>query len=183
MFLKYLYLSLLLTIFCFSGAVLQAQTLPVCTNLKVTTLPAPGDYGGEGAFSVTRQTVANPEPNTPAPVSVYLPSNATAQTRVPVIFFAHGYGGTDYQYYDALLRQIASNGYAVVFTPYTANIFSNHPTRYQQMWAGFQAAVAQYASILDTTRVGFAGHSYGAGAVPELARRGVAAGWERTVCF
>lgn len=174
---KYFAFIIFLVILCLPRSFAQAQTLPICTNLKVTTLPAPGDYGRMGAFSVIRQTVANPEPNTPAPVSVYLPSNATANTRVPVIFFAHGFGGTDYQYYDALLRQLASSGYAVVFTPYTPNIFSNHPTRYQQMWAGFQAAVAQFGNVIDTTRVGFAGHSYGAGAVPELARRGVAAGW------
>jgi surfactin synthase thioesterase subunit len=150
---------------------------PLCGALKVTTLPAPGDYGGAGQFAVSRQTIANPEPNTPAPVSVYLPSNATAQNRVPVVFFAHGFGGTEFLYYDALLQQLASNGYAVVFAPYTSSILVNHPTRYQQMWAGFQIAVQQFGDVFDTTRVGFAGHSYGAGALPELARRGVAAGW------
>jgi hypothetical protein len=30
---------------------------------------------------------------------------------------------------------------------------------------------------MDTTRIGFAGHSYGAGATPEMARRGLAQGW------
>ncbi|MDQ4120148.1 MAG: hypothetical protein M3209_01610 [Acidobacteriota bacterium] len=171
---KYLFSLLCLTFLFVSNAAAQ---IPACTNLKVTTLPARGDYGSEGQFAVTRQSINNPEPNAPAPVSVYLPENASAKTRVGVVFFAHGFGGTDFQYYDALSRQIASNGYAVVFAPYTSNLLTSNMARYQQMWAGFQAAAQQFGSILDTTRVGFAGHSYGAGAVPELARRAVAAGW------
>jgi len=42
---------------------------------------------------------------------------------------------------------------------------------------GFLIAVQQNAAIMDTTRIGFAGHSYGAGATPEMARRGAAQGW------
>ena len=85
-----LFFSALFALCLFTFA--QAQ-IPVCTNLKVTTLPANGDYGGMEQFSVSRQTVANPEPGTPAPVSVFLPTNATATNRLPVIFFAHGFGG------------------------------------------------------------------------------------------
>ena len=173
---KNLFSLLILSFLLFFVSAIKAQ-IPLCTNLKVTTLPARGDYGSDGQYAVTLQSIANPKANAPAPVSVYLPSNASTQTRVPVIFFAHGFGGTDFQYYDALSRQLASNGYAVVFAPYTANLLTSNTARYQQMWAGFQAAVQQFGNVLDTTRVGFAGHSYGAGAVPELARRGVAAGW------
>ena len=154
----------------------NAQILP-CGQFKVTTLPLAGEYGGHGSFSVSRQAIQHPDPNVPGPVSVYVPENATVTNRVPVIFFAHGFGGTSYSYYDGLLQQMASNGYIVVFAPYTANLFASHPTRYQQMWSGFQLAVQQYGNLMDTSRAGFAGHSYGAGAVPELTRRGVAAGW------
>ena len=136
-----------------------------------------GEYGGPGPHAVARQTIDHPDPAVPADVSVYLPSNASASNKLPVIFFAHGFGGFSFTYYDALLRRIASNGYIVVFAPYTVNIFASHPTLYQQMWSGFQLAVAQYGNLMDTTRVGFAGHSYGAGAVPEMTRRGAAAGW------
>lgn len=158
------------------GISTQAQVQP-CGQFKITTLPLSSEYGGKGSFVVTRQTIQHPDPNVPGPVSVYIPSNATATNHVPVIFFAHGFGGTSYSYYDGLLQQMASNGYIVVFAPYTANLFATHPTRYQQMWSGFQLAVQQYGSLMDTSRVGFAGHSYGAGAVPELTRRGVVAGW------
>ena len=164
------------TFFLCSVSSINAQ-IPLCKNLKVTTLPAPGDYGSQGQFTVARQTVVNPESGVPAPVSVFLPNNASATSRVPVIFFAHGFGGTNYQYYEALMRQLSSNGYAVVFSPYTPDLFSSHTVRYQQLWRGFQVGVEQYGSLMDTSRVGFAGHSYGAGAVPEMARRAVVAGW------
>ena len=169
-------IALILTILIFNASTAQPQ-IAQCTGFKTTTLPLSGEYGGFGQFTVTRQTIANPDPNAPAPVSVFIPNNATAQNKVPVVFFAHGFGGTSYQFYETLMRQLASNGYIVVFAPYTSNLFATHTTRYNQMWNGFTAAVAQNAAIMDTTKVGFAGHSYGAGATPEMARRAVAQGW------
>jgi hypothetical protein len=173
---KEIFLVLIFTIIFFNASTIQAQVAQ-CSTLKVTNLPLSGDYGGYGHFDVTRQSIANPDPNAPAPVSVFVPSNANTQNKVPVIFFAHGFGGVSYQLYEALLRQLASNGYIVVFSPYTSNILTSHAARYNQLWNGFTAAVQQNGNIMDTTRVGFAGHSYGAGATPEMARRGLSQGW------
>jgi hypothetical protein len=158
------------------------QLVP-CGDSKVITRPLTGEYGGLGPHAVVRQTIDHPDPAVPADVSVYLPSNSSPSNKRPVVFFAHGFGGFAISYYDTLLRQIASNGYIVVFAPYSPNALASHPTLYQQMWSGFQLAVSQYGNVMDTTRVGFAGHSYGAGAVPELARRGAAAGWGTTGIF
>ncbi len=169
-------LLLILAIFSSNALAVRAQ-IAQCTSLKVTTLPLSGDYGGFGQFAVTRQTIANPDPNAPAPITVFVPENATAQNKVPVVFFAHGFGGFYYQLYETLMRQLASNGYIVVFSPYTSSIFASHATRYNQLFNGFQAAVQQNAAIMDVSRVGYAGHSYGAGATPEMARRGLAQGW------
>jgi dienelactone hydrolase len=170
------FLILILIILCASVLPVHAQ-IAQCTQLKATTLPLAGEYGGAGQFTVARQSIPNPDPNAPAPISVFVPSNATAQTRVPVVFFAHGFGGVSYQFYETLMRQLASNGYIVVFSPYTANLFTTHTARYNQLWNGFQTAVQQYGGIMDTTRIGFAGHSYGGGATPEMARRAVGQGW------
>jgi surfactin synthase thioesterase subunit len=148
-----------------------------CTESKTTTLPLSGDYGSFGQFAVNRQVIPNPDPEAPAPISVFVPSNATAQNKAPVVFFAHGFGGISYLFYEELLRQLASNGFIVVFSPYTSNLLSSHAVRYNQLWTGFLTAVQQNSAIMDTTKVGFAGHSYGAGATPEMARRGVAEGW------
>jgi pimeloyl-ACP methyl ester carboxylesterase len=173
---KKIFFLTILTIFSVNAFVIQAQIMP-CTQSKATTLPLAGEYGSFGQFAVTRQAIPNPDPNAPAPISVFVPSNATVQNKVPVVFFAHGFGGTSFQFYETLMRQLASNGYIVVFSPYTANILTTHATRYNQLWNGFLVSVQQFGSIMDTTRIGFAGHSYGAGATPEMARRGTAQGW------
>ncbi len=157
----------------------KAQT-NACVQLKVTTSPA--DYGNIGKVAFTRQTIQNPISGAPAPVTVFLPNNASATNKVPVIFFAHGFGGFNYQVYEGLLNQLASNGYAVVFAPYNV-IAATHAARYDQLWKGFQAAVAQYGNVLDISKIGVAGHSYGAGAVPEMARRAIAEGWGASDIF
>lgn len=152
---------------------IEAQTNP-CAQLKATTSPT--DYGSIGKVAFTRQTIQAQISGAPAPVTVFLPNNASVTNKVPVIFFAHGFGGFYYQVYEGLLNQLASNGYAVVFAPYNS-IALTHAARYDQLWKGFQAAVAQYGNVLDTSKIGIAGHSYGAGAVPEMARRAIAEGW------
>jgi hypothetical protein len=167
---------ILIGVLMFGAVQLSAQIQPCLLN-KVTTLPLAGDYGGTGQFAVTRQTIPNPDATAPAPISVFIPSNATAQNKVPVVFFAHGFGGFNYQFYELLLRQLASNGYIVVFSPYTPSLVTTHTIRYNQIWGGFLAAAQQNAAITDLTKVGFAGHSYGAGASPEMLRRGIAQGW------
>lgn len=173
---KRLFLTVIFIFLSFNAFPARAQ-IAQCSASKVTTLPAAGDYGANGKFTFARQTIANPDPNAPAPITVLVPENATAQTKAPVVFFAHGFGGVSYLLYEGLLNQLASNGYVVVFSPYTSNIFTPNAVRYNQLWNGFQTAVQQYGSVMDTTRVGFAGHSYGAGATPEMARRAVAQGW------
>ena len=159
------------------GAFQISAQIQQCSLTKVTTLPFAGDYGSFGGFAVTRQIIVNPDANAPAPISVFIPNNATAQNKVPVVFFAHGFGGTSYIFYETLMRQLASNGYIVVFSPYTASVVTTHANRYNQLWGGFLAAVQQNSAIMDLTRIGFAGHSYGAGASPEMARRGIGQGW------
>jgi len=166
-----------LAILLFSAFLTVNAQTPPCLQRKATTMPAPGDYGGAGQFTVTRQTIQHPDPDVPAPVSVFLPSNASPTNRVPVVFFSHGNDSHNYQLFEGLLNQLASNGYIVVFAPSLSSATITHPTRYQQFWSGFQLAVQQYGNLMDTTRVGFVGHSIGGGAVPELARRGVAEGW------
>lgn len=173
---KKTFFILILVILSISVQAISAQVQP-CPLTKVTTLPLQGDYGSFGQFSVVRQEIPNPNTSAPAPISVYVPSNASAANKAPVVFFSHGFGGTSFQFYDTLMRQLASNGYIVVFSPYTANLFTTHAARYTQLWGGFTKAVEDYGTVMDTSRVGFAGHSYGAGASAEMLRRGIALGW------
>lgn len=138
-------------------------------------VPRPVDaFGGPGPFAVASTTIPSPEwPG--QEVTVFQPANAPGPR--PVWFFAHGFSGTEPAYYRELLEHLASHGSIVVFSPYPANplqVAQNYETLYQ----GFRAAVERFGGSMDTTRVGFAGHSYGGGAVPALALRALhEAGW------
>ncbi|MCP5431750.1 MAG: alpha/beta hydrolase [Alphaproteobacteria bacterium] len=137
------------------------------------TVPAiTSGYGAYGPYSVSKQQITNPA-YVLKKVVVFYP-NGISGVR-PTIFFSHAYGANDVDTYLELMNNLASNGYVVVFTPY-ATLASNDQ-RYTQLWSGFQAAVSALPTRIDTTRVGFVGHSFGGGATPEMARRGFAAGW------
>ncbi|AYB29090.1 alpha/beta hydrolase family protein [Chryseolinea soli] len=124
-------------------------------------------YGADGSFAVARIAFPNPAYTTMQP-ELFYPANST--TPKPTIFFAHGYGGNRSGIYQGVLDFIAKKGYAVVFVPYPTR-GGSVDDRYDILWAGFEEAVRKFPSIIDTTRVGFMGHSFGGGAVVGLAHR------------
>jgi hypothetical protein len=86
------------------------------------------------------------------------------------VLFAHGNELGAAAFYAELLDHIASRGYAVVFSPFDIGT-AIHADRYDALWSGFEAAVEAFGGRLDVSRMGFVGHSYGAGALPFLAGR------------
>jgi hypothetical protein len=100
--------------------------------------------------------------------SAYLFRPAVA-TPVPVIFFCHGITADDPSTYGALIQHLVSQGYAVAYLPYSSAAALVIPAAaYQTMWEGCEMVVRQRGRLIDTTRIGFAGHSYGGGAAPSL---------------
>lgn len=92
----------------------------------------------------------------------------------PVILFGHGYPATFTEGYDSFLRHLVSNGFVVVYPGYQ---FEFDPVQqYRAEDGGFVAGVAATPRA-DTTRVGFVGHSWGAGMAPAMMQRAVARGW------
>ncbi|MGV3624617.1 MAG: hypothetical protein ACO1OB_27605 [Archangium sp.] len=157
----------------------ECATLPfatACTD-SATTAPPAGTPGTMGPHGVTVETLTNPRPTNAGDITVYRP---TGLTNVPVIFFSHAFGATNPDSYRDLFDVLASNGFAVIHVPYPLRQPGNTPVdeRYQVLWTGFLTARTHYATTFDMTRVGFAGHSFGGGATPEMARRGfVEQGW------
>ncbi len=131
-------------------------------------------YGAEGPHGVA--TVSFPSPLwTTKDVTVYYPSDLTDP--VPVIFYSHAWGLNDAGIYSDLLQHMASRGYAVVFSPYKT-IGSTDEERYDILFEGFHEAVLEYPLLLDSSRCGFMGHSFGGGATPAMTLRGlVDNGW------
>ncbi|GAB6283443.1 MAG: hypothetical protein STSR0008_22100 [Ignavibacterium sp.] len=137
-------------------------------------------FGANGPFSVVTESFSSPLWLTQF-VTVFRPKDKLSLS--PVIFFCHGYSATDVDIYSLFLTHIASRGYIVVFSPYRITGDDNED-KYNTMFAGFEEAVARYKSFIDTTKIGFIGHSYGGGAVPALAFRALTdKGWGSNGCL
>jgi hypothetical protein len=83
---------------------------------------------------------------------------------------AHSFHKYKSCYYNKLIEHIVSNGNIVIFTPYRIGyIDPRQRRRYGVMMSGFEEAVQLVADKIDTTRIGFLGLSFGAGAIPAMA--------------
>lgn len=90
---------------------------------------------------------------------IYYPQGTTSA--VPTVFFLHGLNGESPAYCRWFLHFVASKGFACVFVPHDG---SNPVMEYSQLYIGFTEAARTYPNIIDTTRVGFVGHSFGGSA-------------------
>lgn len=117
-------------------------------------------YGADGTYSVATQSFANPN-YVGQNIVIYYPAGIT--TPVPTIFYSHAFGGYNPNNISGFLNFVAKKGYAVVFVPYQTTGVTVQD-RYNNLLSGFKKAVHDYPNLLDTTKVGFVGHSFGGGA-------------------
>ncbi len=146
---------------CFFLVVL---TVSYNVNGQIYTGPVPkpaSGYGADGSYNVATVSFANPY-FSGHDIVIYYPAGITSA--VPVIFYSHAYGGNDPSNISGFLNFVAKKGYAVVFVPYQTTGVTV-PDRYTNLLNGFIQAARSYPNIIDTTKVGFAGHSFGGGAV------------------
>ena len=145
-----------------------------------SNLPDTPFSGADGPYRM--RMISVPDPGYPGQdLLIFQPVGLGG--RRPVIFFAHGFGPNYWQTYVDLISHLVSLGYVLVWAPYP-NTNATNDDRYTSLWVGFAAAVKADGDIMDLTRVGFLGHSFGGGAVPALAYQGlVANGWGRNGAF
>ncbi len=125
-------------------------------------IPKPtSGYGSAGSYNVATQSFTNPNFLT-RDIVIYYPEGITAP--VPTIFYSHAYGGNNPDNISGFLNFVAKKGYAVVFVPYQTTGVTVQQ-RYSNLLNGFIKAARDYTNIIDTTKVGFVGHSFGGGAV------------------
>jgi hypothetical protein len=124
-------------------------------------------YGSDGNFEVAEIDFPSPE-YTQKDVSIFYPKGISSPA--PVVFYLHGYGGENKNLWSGIFRFIAKKGYVVVFSPYPT-LNSTIEERYNILWRGFTDAVKRYPAIIDSTKTGFMGHSFGGGAAIALAYR------------
>jgi len=124
-------------------------------------------YGADGTHPVNVISFQNPN-FTSKNIEIYHP--ADIQTPVPTIFYSHAYGGNISDNISGMLNFVAMKGYAIVFVPYQT-LGVTVEERYTNLLSGFRMAARNYPSVIDTTRVGFMGHSFGGGASFGLAHQ------------
>lgn len=147
------------------------QSLPECNG--VVAAPTSG-YGSQGPYKVVEESFPHPV-WAGEEVHVFHPEGLN--TPAPTIFFSHAFNATNPAIYSALIDNIVSQGYVLVYSPFIAR-GGSVGERYSMLRGGFQAAVQRYGQIIDTSRVGFIGHSFGGGATPAMAYYGlVQQGW------
>ena len=128
----------------------------VQSNLSVTARFSVDVFGLAGSHAVEP-----PYQEPDGQASIYLPSDASAANKVPVVFFAPGWGSVDPQDYELLLRFIASHGNAVIYAKDEKKFTSS------DMLEDFLSMTndPRIKPLLDTTRIGVLGHSIGGGHV------------------
>jgi pimeloyl-ACP methyl ester carboxylesterase len=150
---------------------------PGCLRFAGDPVAISADYGEEGPYKMVSESLENTAwklADGGTAVTVFFPNNRTDPA--PVMFFSHGLGADDWISYRTLITHLVSKGFIVVYSPYP-NSASNPLNNHDIMWNGFVMAAQTYASRMDLQKVGFLGHSYGGGAVPAMARRGLEKGW------
>jgi acetyl esterase/lipase len=134
--------------------------------------PIDSGFGADGTFKVAVKHFPNPVEASMS-VSFFYPDRAPGHR--PLILFLHGYNNGDTAYFSHLIHHIVSNGFALVFSPYPTfpTVDSEKPVmeKYTTALAGFEEAVKRFQERVDTARIGIFGQSFGAGAVPWVAKK------------
>ena len=155
--------------------------------------PPAGVPGGNGHCGLTARSMSNPRPGATLPVWIFEPTGSAPATvaggrcdtpKRPTVFVAHGFGSTDPASYRDLIDHLVSVGNVVVYPAYDAGDRDGDgdtdrldlEESYRVVDAGIVAAVAATPRV-DTSRVGWWGHSHGGGMISWLVQQGGARAW------
>lgn len=170
----FLSLSLFILLSCSKENTPTQTPLPIDDDLA-GPIPRPlTGYGSDGNYTVAKITFPSPL-YAGKNVEIFYPKGITSSK--PTLFYSHPYGGEESAYNIGLYEFIAKKGYVVVFAPYpTTGVTVDE--RYNTLWQSFKKAATDYPNIINTTKVGFIGHSFGGGASFALAHKGfIDEGW------
>ena len=157
-----------------AAALSTACAVPLPDPIPVTAGQRGSDVpGNDGACGSVRREVANPA-QWDLSTFVFEPTGCPGPH--PVIFFGHGYLATFTEGYTQLLEHLVSRGFVVVYPGY--QVAYDPPQQYRAEDAGFVAGVSSLpAGSVDLSRIGFVGHSFGAGMIPRMMQLADGRGW------
>jgi hypothetical protein len=124
-------------------------------------------FGSDGPYFSSKQIIPNPRIRTRS-VKIFQPRNRNEVS--PVIFISHSFLTANVKNYEGLIEHLVSRGYCAVFV----NSIAVHPStdirfRYDVLMSGFLEATDLIKTKIDTTRIGFIGYGFSAGAFPSIA--------------
>jgi hypothetical protein len=166
----------------FITAMIACSFFPAAGQTPCGPPPIDTGFGAPGPYSVVSDSFTNP-PVISEFIHVFYPRAAAG--KCPVIFLCQRYGIKDPQEYATLINHIVSRGYVVIMPSIRPVLFTRvQLDKYENGYLGFREAVARFASIIDTTRIGFVGHGFGAGMAPSIARSMILDDkWGQTAAF
>ena len=124
--------------------------------------PITGDPSAVGPYTVSESTATVTADRRRTPVTAYVPT-LPAGTTAPLVLFLPGFQLNTSQY-AGTLRHLASHGFVVVGANPAATLLRvNHVNMAADGRAviGWATSMAPFASSVDATRIGVAGHSLG----------------------
>jgi pimeloyl-ACP methyl ester carboxylesterase len=112
-------------------------------------------YGAFGSYEVSIKRITNNQfPNKNLKTTLFYPKKLPLSR--PTLFFYAGAGIYNEMYYKSLFYFVASHGYNIIFITYADYYLRSLPLTTQE-------ALDAFSTHIDKTRVGFMGHSMGAG--------------------
>jgi len=148
------------------------------TSSVVIENPIINSHVADGPYTMQSDTVNNPyvsKEQFSSLMPIYFFTPVERKTASPVIIFIHGYIGQNPVEFEPLLRHIVSLGYTVIYPTYSFLPKADNPVKVLDKYGYLYAGISKVAHILswriDTTRVGFFGQSFGAGAIPAVTYR------------
>ena len=145
------------------------------------TKPETG-FGSTGKWFADKVVIPNPRLRT-RPVQIFLPRGM--DSLAPVVFLSHAFLTSNVHYHQGLIDHLVSNGNIVIYVrSFAFEINIPFLMRYDNLMSGFQEAADLLSNRIDTTRIGFIGHGFAAGAVPAIAHEYVVKKkWGQNGCY
>jgi dienelactone hydrolase len=132
--------------------------------------PIDSGFGADGFYSVKADSIIDQRTNL-SPAYFFRPDTNTTK-KWPVVVLLHGYTGQDYTFFEPYISHLVSKGLAVVYPTYPKLPVVSSASRVDEkltiIKSGIELIFERFGDMLDTTRVGVQGQSFGGGMVPAI---------------
>src|SRR5512133_163233 len=139
-------------------------------DLEVLDNPIDTGFGADGSYHVKVDSIVKKQDDF-SPVYFFRPDTVTTK-KWPVVVLLHGYTGQDYTFFEPYISHLASRGLAVLYPTYPKLPVASSTSRVDEkltiIKSGIELLYERFGDMLDTTRVGVQGQSFGGGMVPAI---------------